>query len=174
MYSAIDKAFTECGAYYRDTLLSTEILSLYKVGVIFREPTFCDATNKFGGFADNHRYLIISANARGFGDLDQRPEWGMCIWKLGSIFKVIDINEKLGKTQITLLEVPEAFRSELTTKHLSEMEKFYSHQAEQKFHYALLLDALPVHQSKDWLSRLKFPIGIDDNGLFFESWHYKN
>lgn len=98
----------------------------------------------------------------------------MRVWQPGSLFKVIGINEKSDKTQITLLEVPEAFMSELTTKHLSEMEEFYANQAETKFHYALLLDALPVHQTRDWLSRMKFPIGIDDNGLFFECWRYKN
>lgn len=174
MNLAIQKAFAECGAYYRDTNLPTEIASLYQVGMLFREPTFCDATCRFGGFPATHRYYIISANARNFGDFDQRPEWGMRVWQPGSLFKVIGINEKSDKTQITLLEVPEAFMSELTTKHLSEMEEFYANQAETKFHYALLLDALPVHQTRDWLSRLKFPIGIDDNGLFFECWRYKN
>lgn len=174
MCSAIDKAFTECSAYYRDTFLSSEIFSLYKIGTIFREPTFCDATSKFGGFAASHRYLIISANARYFGGLDQRPEWGMCVWQPGSIFKVIGINQKSDQGQIALLEVPETFRGELITEDLSEMERFYANQAETKFHYALLLDALPAHQTEDWLRRLKFPIGIDDDGLFFESWHYQS
>lgn len=173
MYSAIDEAFTECGAYYRDTFLSTEVFSLYKIGMIFREPTFCDATSKFGGFAASHRYLIISANARYFGDFDQRPEWSMCVWQPGSIFKVIGINQKFDQGQITLLEVPEAYRSQLTTKHLSEMERFYANQAETKFHSALLLDAVPAHKTSDWLKRLKLPVGVDDNGLFFESWCYQ-
>lgn len=49
MSPAAHEAFTECGAFYRDAVLPPDVLSLYQVGVLFREPTFCDSTYKFGG-----------------------------------------------------------------------------------------------------------------------------
>jgi len=76
-------ACAECSAFYRDTELSPAIGSMYRVGVLFREPTFCDATYQFGGFAAPHRYLILSANARCVDAIYQHPEWGLCLWQPG-------------------------------------------------------------------------------------------
>ena len=73
--AAAHQAFEECSAFYRDTPLSPAIWSMYRVGTLFREPTFCDATYKFGGFAAPHRYLIISASARCVDAISQRRFW---------------------------------------------------------------------------------------------------
>jgi hypothetical protein len=194
-------AFAECSSFYRDTILPPNIFNLngsnspplaandltrigfdtsrlaarffilYKVGQLFREPTLCDATINFGGFAASHRYLIISANARSLGALSKNPEWGLCTWNPGSIFKVICIASIDGFSQITLLEIPESLRKEFTSARFSEMEiRFASQSVSQYFTKALLSDPLPEQQSSSWLERLKNPLGIDDDGVFFESW----
>lgn len=169
---AAQEAFAECGAFYRDTKLPADVLKLYEVGLLFREPTFCDTTYKFGGLAAPHRYLIISANAKCIDALSQHPEWGLCLWQRGRIFKVIGIHSVSTFSQITLLEVPEALREEFTTARLSEMEVRFAQQAEEQFKTALTAPMLPEHQTRLWLDRLELPVGIDDNGQFFESWRY--
>jgi hypothetical protein len=145
---------------------------MYRVGVLFREPTFCDATYKFGGFAAPHRYLIISANARCIDALSVHPEWGLCIWPTGRIFKVIGTNQEASRTQTTLLEIPEELRPEFTTGSLSSLERTFANRAVQEFDAALQLPVLPEHATRLWLDRLEFPLGVDDSGQFFESWSY--
>jgi hypothetical protein len=139
---------------------------------LFREPTYCDATYKFGGLAAPHRYLIVSANAKCIDAFSQHPEWGLCLWQPGSIFKVIGVHSTGGFSQVTLLEVPEALREEFTTAHLSEMEVHFAYQAAERFRAALDSPVLPEHQTHLWLDRLKLPVGIDDSGKFIESWRY--
>ena len=143
---------------------------MYRVGTLFREPTFCDATYKLGGFAAPHRYLIISANARCIDAISQHPEWGLCIWQPGRIFKVIGTHQKAARAQITLLEIPEELRPEFTTRSLSDFERVFARKAEQQFEEALQLPILPEHETRLWLDRLELPLGVDDSGHFFEAW----
>ena len=166
----IQKAFAECGAFYRDTVLSPVVLSLYRVGILFREPTFCDSTYKFGGFTAQHRYLIFSANARCVDKFSQHPEWGLCLWESDRILKIIDIQENAKHTQTALLEVPEHLLNHFVSPFLSDMERQFAAHAAERFNLALKIQPLPDHQPKLWLDRLSFPLGIDDCGRFFQSW----
>ena len=145
---------------------------MYRVGTLFREPTFCDATYKLGGFAAPNRYLILSANAHCIDDFSEHPEWGLCIWQTGRVFKVIGLHRKAARTQVTLLEVPEELRSEITTQSLSDLERDFARRAAQQFEDALQLRVLPEHETRLWLDRLELPLGVDDYGHFFESWSY--
>ena len=95
---------------------------------------------------------------------------GLCIWQVRRIFKVIDIQESSKRVQITLLEVPEELREEFTTSHLSELEQGFANQAAKQFHAALETPVLPEHKTRLWLDRLELPIGVDDDGHFFEFW----
>ena len=165
--SVFEEAFAGCLAYYRDTVLSQEQFSMYKVGSLFREPTFCDATHKFGGLAATHRYLIFSPSARCIDSISEHPEWGLCIWKPGRIFKVISTLKATNLSQISLLEIPEELLSEFTAPDLSEFEKVLALNATKQFEEALQLPVLPEHRTRLWLDRLKLPVGITDEGQFF-------
>jgi hypothetical protein len=160
-------------AFYRDTRLPPGVLDLYEVGVLFRDPTLCDATYKFGGFAAPHRYLIISAGATCLDRLAPGPEWGLCVWLPGRIFKVIGVHRGEEHSQATLLEVPEAMRESFTTARLSEMEQSFADQAAGQFDAALEAPVLPMHASRDWLDRLTYPLGVNDQGRFFEAWRHR-
>jgi hypothetical protein len=61
---AVNATFAECGAFVRDTTLPDAVLGKYRIGVLLRERTFCDASHKLGGFVAPHRYLIFSSHAR--------------------------------------------------------------------------------------------------------------
>ena len=160
------------GMFSRDTTLPPHVLSLYEVGILFRERTFCDATYKFGGLAAAHRYLIIAANATFIDEWSAHPEWGLCIWPTGQIFKVIGHERSGPHAQITLLAIPEDARVELTTPLLSDWELDLSRQAARAFQAALKIPPLPEHSTQLWLSRLKCPVGVDGSGKFFECWRY--
>ena len=167
-----EQVFAQCTYFYRDTVLSPEVLSLYRVGILFREPTFCDSTYRFGGFAAPHRYLIISANAKCIDEFSELPEWGLCLWQLDRIFKVIGIYRRDEKAQVTLLEIPEVFLAEFVTPELNEMEKRFAAQAGERFETALDMPPLAEHRSRSWLDRLRYPVGVAANGAWFEHWEY--
>lgn len=161
------QAYAECAPFYRDTELSPEILAMYRVGIIICEPTFCDATYKFGGLAAPHRYLIISANARCLDDFSAHPEWGLCVWLPKCIFKVIGMHRQGAYAQITLLEIPQEFFNEFAGQNLSDMEQFFARQAERQFVEALQLPALSDHETQQWLDRTRLPLGVNEAGHFF-------
>jgi len=170
MIGADRETFAECAAFYRDTVLKPDVLDLYQVGILFREPTYCDCTYKFGGFAGPHRYLIISSSLKCLDAYSQHPEWGLCIGPRNRVFKVIGRQERGGKAQVTLLEIPEDLVGEFTTRTLSEMEAAFAEQAAESFEAALDTPPLAEHSTRIWLERLECPVGVDDNGHFFQAW----
>ena len=121
-------------------------------------------------FAAQHRYLIISANARCIDEFSQHPEWGLCLWESGRIFKVIDVQENAEHTQTTLLEVPEHLLDQFVSPFLSDIERQFAVHAAEQFNLALGMQPLPEHQTRLWLDRLVLPVGVDDSGRFFKCW----
>lgn len=166
------EAFADCSPFYRDTTLSESVLAKYRVGLLLREPTFCDASYKFGGFAAPHRYLIISANARCVDDLAENPNRGHCLWMTGSIFKVIGLCSEGRNIQITLLEIPEELKTQFITPSLSEMEQVFADLALKQFQDALHIPPDRELASAGWLDRLTYPVGVSDDGGYFECWEY--
>lgn len=160
-------------AFYRDTTLPPGVLELYETGILFRDPTLCDATYKFGGFAAPHRYLIVSAGATCLDRLSPGPEWGLCVWLPGRIFKVIGVHRGEEFSQTTLLEVPEAMREAFTTARLSEMEESFAVQAAGQYEAAREAPVLAVHANRAWLDRLSYPLGVNDQCRFFEAWRHR-
>ena len=154
--------------FCRDTTLAPDILARYQLGLIFREPTFCDASYKIAGFAASHRYLILSANARCVDEMSQHPEWGLCLWMTGACFKVIDRLDQDGHTQITLLEIPEPLVPVFATEVVADLEQNLAIEARTLFDQALSHPALPELSTCLWLDRLASPLGINDDGEFFD------
>ncbi len=165
----LQAALDGLAAFCRDTTLAPDILARYQAGLIFREPTFCDASYKIAGFAAPHRYLILSANARCVDEMSQHPEWGLCLWMTGACFKVIDRVEQDGHTQITLLEIPEPLVPLFAADALADLEQSLAAEARTLFEQALAESALPELSTRLWLDRLALPLGINDEGEYFEA-----
>ncbi|HKJ37150.1 MAG TPA: hypothetical protein VJ972_00105 [Anaerolineales bacterium] len=163
----LNQEFGESGVFYRDTTLPISVLKMYQVGIIFQEPTFCDATYKRSGMLAPHRYQIISSHARDLGPLSANPQWGLCIWSAGRYFKVID-NTRLGEyTQTTLLEIAEDLILYFRTNKFAYIEKDLAEQSVTDFKEAMQLPILPELNTKSWLDRLSNPLGISDELTFF-------
>ncbi len=102
-----NQTFPGISFLYRDVDLSNELIAKYQVGQIIHEKGFTD-TSKFGGGLDKSlRYLIASAHGKDLSVIDEKAgKWGLVLIASGSYFKVLDICEEAGKTQIQLLHIP--------------------------------------------------------------------
>jgi hypothetical protein len=163
-----EEAFGSLCPFYRDTHLAEEVLAMYEVGTILREPTFCDTSYKRGGFVAPHRFVILSNTAKCIDDFSEHPEWGLCVWPTGRLFKVIDKVSSDGLTQITLLEIPEnllpTFQSQ--PKGFS-FEANLVEQARMDIEETRKMPPLPELDTDLWRDRLTYPIGIDSHGKPF-------
>jgi CHAT domain-containing protein len=162
----LQEHFETCSAFFRDTTLSLNVLGRYKPGLFLREPTFCDATYKLGGFIAPHRYLIISSSARSLDEIAPQP-WGLCIWQRNSVFKILDVIGDDATRQITLLEIPEVFLRFFCAAQLSPLEQVFVEQARQTYLQSREMQLLPELDNDQWRKRLVFPVGVDDQGQYF-------
>jgi len=163
----LEEEYTNTSAFYRDTTLDKDVLALYKVGVIFQEPTFCDATYKRGGMLAPHRYLITSSNARSLEVFSENPQLGLCVWQPGRFFKVIDIASIDEYTQVTLLEIPEDLLPYFQRDELAFIEQDFASQAVKDFQEAVDLAPLADLNKNEWLDRISSPLGINDDLEYF-------
>ena len=99
--------------YVRDVNLTDEIASKYQPGMIIMEKGFTDASNRVMGMVTSHRYAILSNHMGDFREYEHGTNWGLFVAKNNSHFKVIDIYEHNGKTQILLLHLPDDKRWKL-------------------------------------------------------------
>ena len=161
-------------AYCRDTYLAEQSLAKYRPGLIFREPTLCDASQHFGGFAARHRYLLLSGSARHldalFGGLSGSAGSGLSIWQPDTLWKVMAVHQNNDHTQITLLEIPPVALHAFNAQALMPFEQDLVGKANEFFQRALAQEPVPTCTTPEWLERLEHPLGINDDGQFLECW----
>lgn len=160
--------------YCRDTNLAEQSLAKYRPGLIFREPTLCDASQHFGGFAARHRYLLLSCTARHldalFGGLSGSPGTGLSVWQPGSLWKVMAVHQNNDHTQITLFKIPPVALHAFNAQALTPLEQGLTEKADEFFQRALAQEPVPACATPEWLERLQHPLGINDDGEFLECW----
>lgn len=162
------------GAYCRDTNLPEHILAQYRPGLIFREPTLCDASQHLGGFAAAHRYLLLSGSARHvdalFGGLSGLPGSGLSVWQADTRWKVLSVHRHGEHAQITLLEIPPVALEAFNAQPLTTLERDLVEKAETFFQRALVQEAISACSEPIWLERVEHPLGINDDCEFLECW----
>jgi hypothetical protein len=93
--------------------------------------------------------------------------FGLAVLRPGAFFKVLDIYKIGDKTQILLLEFPKVaasiFRMMITT-----LEKDIIESVRNSFDKNVNAEPLPELQLSDWLERTKNPMGMSDDGRFFD------
>lgn len=167
--SMYNETFSGLKLFYRDTNLSENLISNYKIGQIIQEKGFTDMSSIGGGLSGNLRYLIASAHAKDISKFN--PDSG----KIGhflldsiSYFKVLDVQKIGNKTQIFLLNIPDNAIS-LFKNSTSNLEEEIIEKARKKFKDKVDADLIPDLQTESWKERTKFPLGMSDNGeLFFD------
>lgn len=148
---------------YRDTNLSKDQLSKFQVGMFFKEHTACDATAKFGGINGNVRFLIVTSTPKDLSVLSPNPSFAHSVVGMNEVYKVIAVSEKQGYFQITVLHVPNEFRSYFSSQDAQGFEGLVLQSTEQDFNEACTVPVDPDLEHPDWVERVKPPIGLDNN-----------
>ncbi|MBE8727366.1 hypothetical protein [Flavobacterium hungaricum] len=163
------ETFSGLKLFYRDTNLSEDLISKYKVGQIIQEKGFTDMSSLGGGLSGNLRYLIASAHAKDISKFN--PDSGKIgHFLLDSIayFKVLDIQKIGDKTQIFLLNIPDNAIS-LFKNSTSNLEEEITEKARKKFIDKRDIALIQDLQTENWKERTKSPLGMSDIGeLFFD------
>ena len=164
-----NETFSDLKLFYRDTTLSHELISNYKVGQIIKEKGFTDMSFIGGGLSGNCRYLIASSEARELSKFNpDSVKNGHSLLDDNSFFKVLDIQKIKDKTQIFLLNIPGNSLT-LFKNSSSNLEEEIIEKARQKFINKIYSALIPELQTDNWTERTKSPIGMSDNGeLFFD------
>lgn len=162
-------------AYVRDVDLPDGYLERYGIGLIFREPTFCDVSeHSKEGLAAKHRYFLLTGNARHvdsfFGGMSGSPGTGLCMFAPNTLWKVLAVHRAEGYAQITLLEIPPVALHAFNCQALTLLEQGLADKAAEQFAQALQRSALDACKGADWLERLRHPLGIKNDGAFLECW----
>lgn len=164
--------------FYRDTDAPVVIATTYHVGDVIRAGFFVDVTTKLYRLAHKTRFLIASAHAAmicKIGELCEKnpniKKWNLCTLHFNSYFKVMDIYEKEGVTQVFLLHIPAAaafilghdetamnFVNESTGKGTSLIDmarKSLDDKLQMKVHRRSL--------DREFCERMNHPVGLDDD-----------
>jgi hypothetical protein len=165
------ETFSGVGFFYRDADLEYKVLEKYHPGMIIQERAFVDCSYLDGGLAARHRYLIITGKAKdlhALAGVDRR--YGPAIIQRNGFFKVLDVYERRGHAQITLLHIPEELIGHLRSPELNEIEKEMVEAARTNFEENLDKPAVSTLTEAEWLERVMFPLGMSEEGdLFYGS-----
>ena len=164
-YRVMSSVLENSSMYVRDVNLKESLAAKYEPGQVIMERGFVDATDKIGAMTTTHRYAILSYQMADFSQFEKDTDWGIHVAKPKSTFKVLDIYEHEGKTQILLVHAPDGFESVFNLE--ADLIKKTVCDARESFRKALSGDVIEEVNTPEWLERLEFPLGMDDEGNFF-------
>ncbi|KAF2331179.1 hypothetical protein [Flavobacterium ginsenosidimutans] len=161
------ETFSGLKLFYRDTTLSENLISNYKIGQIIQEKGFTDMTSMSGGLSGNFRYLIASAHAKDLSKFNpDSAKIGHFLLDSIAYFKVLDMQKIGDKTQIFLLNIPDNSIS-LFKNSSSNLEEEITEKAQKRFREKIDAVLIPELQTENWKERTKLPLGMDENGILF-------
>ncbi len=153
--------------FYRDTMLSENLISKYSVGQILTELGFIDMSYRGGGLTTNFRYLIASFNAKDLSAFNpESAKFGHAILSPNVFFKVLDIYKIGDKTQVFLLEIP-ANAIDFFASTTSNIEEDIIKKGREIFDAKINAEPIAELQTQNWRDRTEFPIGMNEKGEFF-------
>ncbi|WET00880.1 hypothetical protein [Flavobacterium sp. YJ01] len=164
-----NETFSGLKLFYRDTNLSENLISNYKIGQIIQEKGFTDMSSIGGGLSGNFRYLIASAHAKDLSKFNpDSAKIGHFLLDSISYFKVLDIQKIGDKTQVFLLNIPDNSIS-LFKNSTSNLEEEIIEKAQKRFREKIDSPLISELQTENWKERTKSPLGMSDTGeLFFD------
>lgn len=163
--------------FYRDTNAPVIVGTTYHVGDILRAGFFVDVTTKLQKPVHKTRFLIASAHTAMLCEIDeivkQNPDvkkWNLCTLHFNSYFKVMDVYERNGVTQVFLLHIPAAAayfigHDETAMNFVNEatgQETTLIDLARKSLDNKMQMEVHPRSLDADWCVRMEHPIGLDD------------
>lgn len=154
--------------YVRDVNLPPELAAKYKLQTIIMERGFTDASSRVMGMITSHRYAILSNHMADFGEYELDTNWGLHVARYNAHFKVLDVHEYQGKTQILLLHLPDDNRWKLFENVKLSVEDQLIEESRKRFENKSFQDPVPELTTEDWFARCAAPLGMNDKGELFD------
>jgi hypothetical protein len=110
----------------------------------------------------SHRYAIISNHVANFSQFEDGTNWNLHTAAPNSKFKVLDVYEFKGKTQILLLHLIENLEDFFVDNDTIDEECVAW--ARNIFVESFEKEVIEEVNSEEWLERCSFPIGMDNEG----------
>ncbi len=156
--------------YFRDTDAPVVVGATYHPGDIIRAGFFIDVTTKLLRPVGRTRFLIASAHAARFFEVEDlvrnNPkvgQWNLCVLDFNSYFKVMDVYERDGFTQVFLLHIPSAavcfLGGNVTVNFKGEGSLVDT--ARHNFDEKLTMDVHPRSRDSELVDRMHHPVGLD-------------
>lgn len=153
--------------YVRDVDLPPVCAEKYVPGMIIKELGFTDASCRVMGMVTTHRFAILSNHMADFGQFEHGTNWGLFVAQNGAHFKVLDVYEAGGRTQILLLHLPDDPRWKLFDGVTLSLEEQLIESCRQRFESKLQTEPVPELTRPDWLARCAMPLGMNEKGELF-------
>lgn len=112
-----------------------------------------DAIKRLGGIATTYRFAIFSNHMADLSEFEHGTNWGLCVAAPESRFKVIDVYEHEGKTQIALLHLLDDDRWRIFTNAEFKMPGLDVDGIRARFEARCSQDPIPELVTKEWLDR---------------------
>ncbi|MCD8207908.1 MAG: hypothetical protein LUD72_08235 [Bacteroidales bacterium] len=164
--------------FYRDTDAPLDVKSIYHEGNVIRAGFFIDVTTKLLRPVHKTRFIIASAHAAMLCRIDDlcenNPkvrEWGLCTLHYNSYFKVMDVYEKDGVTQVFLMHIPETAVRAFGNGSLmvdfrfddGSQEEMLVDMARKSLDEKLTMEVHPRSLDEVFVSRMYHPVGLDND-----------
>lgn len=144
----------------RDVNLDPDVAALYKPGMIIRDKAFIDASKRVGGLVTTHRFAIFSNHMADLSEYEHGTNWGLCVANRESRFKVLDVYEYEGKTQIALLHLLDDDRWRFFANAQFDMPGLSVEDIRKRFEARCSQKPIPELSTEDWLGRCADPVGL--------------
>ena len=154
--------------YVRDVNLAPELAANYEPQTIIMERGYTDASCRVMGMITTHRFAILSNHMADFSEYEHDTNWGLFIARHNAHFKVLDIYEYQGKTQILLLHLPDDSRWKMFENVKLSVEEQFIEDSRKRFENKSVQDPVPELVTEEWLARCSAPLGMNDAGEFFD------
>ncbi len=168
MQSVINQMYPGIAIFVRDVNLPDDLANKYIPGMIIREKGLTDASCRVMGMVTTHRYMILSNHMGSLAQFEHGTNWGLCVARADSHFKVLGQHTYKDKHAIILLHLPDDETWKLFRNIDISIDKQLLETAIQRFEAKCELPPVPELATQQWLNRCEFPIGMSDDGTFWE------
>ena len=163
--------------FYRDTNAPIDAARTYHVGDTIRAGFFVDATTKLLKPAHRTRFIIASAHAACFFEVEdmvkENPniaKWNLVTFHFNSFFKVMDVYETPHCTQVFLLHIPKSaailLQGNTAFKFLDEAtgsETSLVQMARKSLDEKLRMEFHDRSFDQEWCQRMERPVGMSED-----------